>query len=419
NPPFVGYSLQSKEQKNDLTFVYDNNLKGIGKLDYVSCWYKKAADYMQSTDIRAAFVSTNSITQGEQVAILWKPLFAQGIKFNFAYKTFKWDSESTEKAAVYCVIIGFSYVTDIKKYLYDNGNFKIVECINAYLIDGFNIFVESRNNPLCNVPKMITGNRPADGGHLIIEEEDYENFVKTEPRALKYIKKLVGSEEFINRRRRYCLWLVDASPSEISQMPKVKKRVEACQESRLNGAPDRQKLALKPAIFRETKNPTRYVLIPATSSERRKYIPIVFFDENTIATNSAIICPDATLYHFGILTSNVHMAWMRAFAGRLKSDYRYSINIVYNNFPWPNPTPEQKAKIERTAQAILEARAKYPDSSLADLYDDVTMPPELRKAHQNNDRAVMEAYGLPIKETTESSCVARLMELYKQLTIGN
>ena len=267
---------------------------------------------------------------------------------------------------------------------------------------------------------MTTGNRPADGGHLIIEAEDYDNFIKAEPNAAKYIKKLVGSVEFLNGKDRWCLWLVGASPAEIRKMPEVMKRIEACRQDRLN-SPDegRRKLAERPSQFREIKNPDTFIVVPAVSSERRRYIPIGFLDKNTIATNLVTIIPDATLYHFGVLTSNVHMAWMRTVCGRLKSDYRYSKDIVYNNFPWPAPTDAQKARIEQTAQAILDARELYPDCSLADLYDEVTMPPELRKAHQQNDKAVMDAYGFVVgtpERTSESDCVAALMRRYQELT---
>ena len=263
---------------------------------------------------------------------------------------------------------------------------------------------------------MTTGNRPADGGHLIIEREAYDDFISREPQALPYIKKLVGAVEYINNKARYCLWLVGASPAAINKMPLVKERVRRCMEDRLNGAPDRQKLAATPALFRETLNPGTSIIVPKVSSENRRYVPMGFFDNNTIATDLVFLIPNATLYHFGILTSSVHMAWMRAVCGRLKSDYRYSKDIVYNNFPWPDPTPEQRARIEQTAQSILDARAAYPDSSLADLYDEVLMPPELRRAHQDNDRAVRTAYGFPTgKEFTESDCVAALMRMYQEL----
>ena len=423
NPPFVGYSLQSKEQKEDILSIYvDENgkqYKTAGKIDYVSGWYFKATVFMQNTTIRTAFVSTNSITQGEQVAGVWKPLYNRfGVHIDFAHRTFRWDSEANLKAHVHCVIVGFSVTPNGRsKLIYTGERTQEANNINAYLLDAPDIFIENRNKPLCDVPPMTTGNRPADGGHLIIEASDYDDFVSKEPRAIPYIKRLIGSTEFINNKKRWCLWLVGVSPAELRKMPMVLKRVEACKQDREN-APDigRRKLASRPTQFREINNPDTFIVVPAVSSERRRYIPMGFLDKNTIATNLVITIPDATLYHFGILTSNVHMAWMRAVCGRLKSDYRYSKDIVYNNFPWPAPTDEQKAKIEQTAQSILDARALYPDSSLADLYDETTMPPELRKAHQQNDRVVMRVYGFNIKTTTETSCVAKLMKMYQEMT---
>ena len=421
NPPFVGYSLQSKEQKEELLSVFvdekGKTYKTAGKIDYVAGWYYKAAQMMQGTTIQAALVSTNSITQGEQVASIWKPLKDLfNLQINFAYQTFRWDSEASLKAHVHCVIVGFScYNTNKPKTIYTSGEQTIAaENINGYLVNADDIFVESRNKSLCDIPEMTTGNRPADGGHLIIEEEDYEDFIQKEPKAKAYIKKLTGAAEYINKKNRYCLWLKGISPAELRSMPLVLKRIELCKEDRLSGASDRQKLADTPHLFREQKNPDTYIIVPATSSERRRYIPLGFMDKDTIPTNSAVIIPDATLYHFGILTSNVHMAWMRVVCGRLKSDYRYSKDIVYNNFPWPAITPEQEAEISRTAQAILDARNLYPDCSLADLYDEVTMPVELRRAHQANDRAVMRAYGLPVT-TSESDTVAHLFRVYEQL----
>ena len=420
NPPFVGYSLQSKEQKSDILSIYIDEkgkpYKTAGKIDYVAGWYFKAAQLMQNTNIRTAFVSTNSITQGEQVAGVWKPLYDRfGIHIDFAHRTFRWDSEASLKAHVHCVIVGFSIADNsADKRLFDNGTEKKCKNINAYLIEAPNVFISSNKKPICSVPVMTTGNRPADGGNLIIEAEDYSEFIRKEPNAKKYIEKLTGAAEYINNKDRYCLWLVGVSPAELRKMPEVMKRVEACRQDRLNGAPDRQKLADTPTLFRETKNPSTYIIVPATSSENRRYIPLGFLEDDTIPTNSAVIIPEAELYHFGVLTSNVHMAWMRTIAGRLKSDYRYSKDIVYNNFPWCTPTPKQKAKIEKTAQAILDARALYPDCSLADLYDETTMPPELRKAHQANDFAVMAAYGFD-RKITESECVAELMKRYQAL----
>ena len=422
NPPFVGYSLQSKKQKDDLLSVFlDSNgkpFKTAGKIDYVAGWYYKTAQLMKfSKDTRAALVSTNSITQGEQVAAIWKPLRELfDIHIDFAHRTFRWDSEASSKAHVHCVIVGFSKVRT-PKIIYDNDKQRAADNINAYLIDGPDIYIDNRKAPLCKVPEMITGNRPADGGNLIIEAEDYSDFIKQEPASLPYIKKLLGAAEFINNKERWCLWLVGVSPAELRRMPLVMKRVQACKEDR-EKAPDegRRKLALTPHLFREQLNPKTYIIVPSVSSERRRYVPMGFLKADTIPTNLVLIIPDATLYHFGILESNVHMAWMRAVCGRLKSDYRYSKDVVYNNFPWPNPTDEQKAKIEQTAQAILDARALYPDSSLADLYDELTMPVELRKAHQDNDRAVQQAYGFPVKNTfTESHCVTELFKLYQEL----
>ena len=422
NPPFVGYSNQSVEQKQDMLSVYvdekNKPYKTAGKIDYVSGWYFKASAYIQNTTIRCAFVSTNSITQGEQVASVWKPLYERfNIHIDFAWRTFKWDSESTEKAAVHVVIIGFSSADNEKiKCLFEGSSYKKAQNINPYLTDSVNVFIEKRTTPLSDVPKMVTGNRPADGGHLIIEADDYDEFIAKEPNAVRFIKMFVGSDEFINNKKRYCLWLVGVSPAELRSMPLVMERINACRMDRLNGAEDRKKLADTPSLFRETKcSKSFYLVVPKVSSENRRYVPIGYVSPEIICSDLVFIILDATLYHFGILTSNVHMAWMRAVAGRLEMRYRYSKDIVYNNFPWPEPTGEQRAKIEQTAQAILDARAKYPDSSLADLYDELTMPPELRKAHQNNDKAVMEAYGFDYKNMTESQCVAELMKLYQKL----
>ena len=428
NPPFLGYSLQSPKQKTDLLSVYVDETgkpyKTAGKIDFVSAWYFKASQIMQNTSIRTALVSTNSITQGEQVASVWRPLYERfGIHIDFAHQTFKWNSEAKDKAAVHCVIIGFSCVESKgDKLLFNGENIELVDKLNPYLRPGKTVFIENISSPICPVTKMTTGNRPADGGHLIIEAEEYADFIRREPKAKKYIKRLTGAAEFINSKDRYCLWLVDVSPKELRSMPLVMERIELCRQDRLAGAPDRQKLADTPSVFRETKNPKQYMVVPRVSSENRRYIPIGFLDENTIPTDSATIIEDATLYDFGILTSNVHMAWMRTVAGRLKSDYRYSAKIVYNNFPWPKATDEQKGKISETAKAILDARALYPESSLADLYDELTMPVELRRAHQANDKAVMEAYDMTKivggKKTwlTESETVARLFEMYKDIT---
>ena len=426
NPPFVGWSYQSDEQRKDMFAIYVDEAgkpyKAAGKIDYVAGWYFKAAEMMQGSAIRAALVSTNSITQGEQVAFVWKPLVERfGIHIDFAYRTFRWDSEMAEKAHVHCVIIGFSTApSDAPRRIYiDKDEFIEVKHINAYLMDADDVFVESRTTPLCDIPCMRKGNQPSDGGHLIIEGKDYADFIKIEPGALPYIKKLVGAEEFINNKPRYCLWLVGVSPAVIRKLPLVLQRVEACRQDRLNAPdPGRRKLADMPTLFRETNNPKNYILVPSTSSERRPYIPVGFLHEDTISTNANLIIPSAGLYHFGILTSSVHNAWMRAVCGRLKSDYRYSKDIVYNNFPWPTATDADRAKIEATAEAILEARAKYPDSSLADLYDAAAMPPDLRRAHTLNDAAVLRLYGLTA-DAPEPTIVAHLMNLYKELTAKN
>ncbi|MBO6205091.1 MAG: class I SAM-dependent DNA methyltransferase [Selenomonas sp.] len=421
NPPFVGYTYQTATQKEDIQSIFVDEkgkvYKGAGKVDYVSCWYFKAAEYLQGTKCRAAFVSTNSITQGEQVITIWRPLMERyGIHIDFAWRTFRWDSESVKEAHVHCVIVGFSSAPVNSKYLYAEGLVKNVHNISPYLLDAPIAYIENRSKPLCKVPEMTTGNRPADGGNLIIEAADYDDFLAREPKAEKFIKQFMGSEEFINRKPRYCLWLVNATPKELRAMPQVLERVEACRQARLGGAPDRQKLADTPTVFRETKNPAKFIIVPKVSSERRRYVPMGFQNDDVIASDLLFIIPDGTLYQLGILESNVHMAWMRAVAGRLKSDYRYSKNVVYNNFPWPTPTPAQQAAIEKTAQGILDARALYPDSSLADLYDELTMPKELRAAHRANDKAVMQAYGFWGKLNSESECVAELMKMYEKLT---
>ena len=422
NPPFIGANGVSKTQKQELLDIFGPK-SNAGILDYVGGWYAKAATLIQNTNIRCAFVSTNSITQGEQVSVLWDFLLKKNISIDFAYKSFVWNSEAKEKAQVHCVIIGFSSMKQKSPILFDKDNKEIVETISPYLIAGEMIYVGRRNKPISQKLEMSRGNQPTDGGNLIIEAEEYDSFIKSEPAAKKYIKKLIGSREFINSLDRYCLWLVGVSPKDLRSMPKVLERVNLVKEMRLNSsAVGTRKLAERSHEFRETKNPNTYLIIPRVSSENRRYIPIGFLDSSTIPTDSVTIIENATLYDFGILTSNVHMAWMRTVAGRLKSDYRYSAKIVYNNFPWPEVTEAQKEKISKTAQAILDARALYPDSSLADLYDELTMPVELRRAHQANDKAVMEAYGMTKvvdgKRTwlTESETVARLFEMYEELT---
>ncbi len=426
NPPFVGASMMSNEQKEEAVAIF-GKIKLSNSIDYVGGWYFKACEMiLRNPNIHAALVSTNSITQGEQVCALWQPLLEKyKIHIDFAYPTFRWDSESSLKAHVHCVIIGFSSGTaqrsgqsgiSARLYLPD-GTYQQCKNISPYLLDAPNILVESHSKPLCAVPTMLLGNKPADGGNLILTEAEKNEILKQEPNLEPFIYKYVGAEEYINNKIRYCFWLTGINPSIIRQSNVLHERVQNVKIMRENStSPATRKMADYPHLFFFISQPqSNYLLLPSTSSERRRYIPIGFMNPTDIASNSCTILPIATLYHFGVLTSNIHMAWMRAVCGRLKSDYRYSNSIVYNNFPWPIPTDEQKAKIEQTAQAILDARAKYPDCSLADLYDEVAMPVELRKAHQDNDRAVMAAYGFSTK-MTESDCVAKLLEMYQQLT---
>ena len=419
NPPFIGARLMGKEQKADVNTIFPG-WKNAGNLDYVCCWYKKAADIMQGTSVRSALVSTNSVSQGESVANLWKPLFDAGVHIDFAYRTFRWDSEAKIKAHVHCVIIGFSVAaSSTPKKLFDGDRYQVANNINGYLLDGENVFVESRSKPICNVPEIGMGNQPIDNGQYLFEKEDMEAFIKKEPSAAAYFHPWYGAKEFISQKPRYCLWLGECSPAQLKQMPYCLERVHAVKEYRESSTrASTVKMAMKPTRFQTENMPKgHYVVIPEVSSEKRRYIPIGYLDDSKLCSNKLRLVPSATLFIFGVLESNVHMAWMRCVCGRLKSDYDYSIKIVYNNFPWPAPTEQQKAKIEQTAQAILDARALYPDSSLADLYDDLTMPPELRKAHQANDRAVMDAYGFTkgtAARTSESACVAELMKLYQQ-----
>ena len=419
NPPFVGARLMGKEQKADVNTIFPG-WKNAGNLDYVCCWYKKAADIMQGTSVRSALVSTNSVSQGESVANLWKPLFHAGVHIDFAYRTFRWDSEAKIKAHVHCVIIGFSIAaSSTPKKLFDGDRYQVANNINGYLLDGENVFVESRSKPICNVPEIGIGNKPIDGGFYLFEKEEMEDFIKKEPSSKKYFRPWYGSREFINQKPRYCLWLGECTPAELKAMPHCMERVKAVREYRLaSPSAGTVKLADKPTRFHVENMPKgNYIVIPKVSSENRKYVPMGLMSPDMLCSDLVFIVPNATAYHLGVLTSNVHMAWVRAVCGRLKSDCRYSKDIVYNNFPWPAPTEQQKAKIEQTAQAILDARALYPDSSLADLYDELTMPPELRKAHRDNDRAVMDAYGFikgTAARTSESACVAELMKLYQQ-----
>lgn len=420
NPPFFGARLMTKEQKEDLKLV-TNNTKGVGNLDYVTGWYFKAAEYIQKTNIECSFVSTNSITQGEQVSILWEPLQRKlGVKLNLAYRTFIWDNEAENKAHVHVVIIEFGLEDKKKKIIYDESKQPIkAKHINGYLLDAPDVFIFNRTKPVSlNAPEARSGNQPIDDGNYLFEKDEYFEFIKKEPLSKKYFKKWVGSREFIHRTYRYCIWLGEAKPRDLKRMPLVMERLKQVKEFRERSKrKSTQKLADYPTHFQVETVPTSDSLIlPLTSSQRRRYVPIGFITSDYLASNLVTVIPNANLYDFGVITSNMFMGWMRAIGGRLKSDYRITKNNVYNNFPWPTPTDQQRSKIEKTAQAILDARAKYPDNSLADLYDELTMPPELRKAHQANDRAVMEAYGLSVKGTTESDAVAHLFKMYEKLT---
>ena len=421
NPPFVGYKYQSKEQKKDIESIF-GNVK-TGKLDYVACWYKVAAKYMRDTKIRAALVSTNSICQGEMIETIWEPLMTEGLIINFAYKTFIWSSEATDKASVHCVIVGFSYCGDGSRKLYTNNSFATANNINAYLVDAPNVFVKASRVQVSGKPLMHMGVMARDGGFLIMSEEEYQDYISKEPQGAKYIHRYMMGRELINNINRYCFWLIGADPSELKKCPLLLDRVENVRQFRLESITEStRKFADTPTLFCQLAQPTEnFIAFPKVSSERRRYIPIDFLTPDIIVGDKVYVVENVGVYEFGVLTSNVHNAWMRVVAGRLKSDYSYSNTIVYNNFPWPTPTDEQKAKIEATAQGILDARAKYPDSSLADLYDPLTMPPELLKAHQANDRAVMEAYGIKKGDpeySSESACVAMLMKMYQRLTEG-
>lgn len=425
NPPFVANTGRiSAEDSHSKKMISDSQAedrnvlfgKNGGLLDYVACWYKKAALFIKDTSITCAFVSTDSITQGQQVEPLWGDLFKLGIVINFAYKSFKWKNDTNEKGAtVFVVIIGFSYITK-DCYLYQENEKKQASFINAYLLDAPNIIVKKRTKPICHVHSMQSGGKPVEGGFLIFSDSEKEQFIMKEPGSEKYFRRFTSGESFINGKVQWCLWMKDITPHELSGMPLVKERIKKVQEFRLSSKKAAtRKAANTPHLFMEIKQPEdNYLLIPLTTSRNRRYIPIGFVSPDVIANNGASFVPSATIYDFGVLTSNVHMAWMRAVCGYFGPSYRYSNKIVYNTFPWPTPTDAQKRKIEQAAQGILKARALYPDSSLADLYDPLTMPPELRKAHMDNDRAVMTAYGFSTK-MTESECVAELMKMYQNL----
>lgn len=441
NPPFVGYSLQNDAQKNDILSIYVDEkgkpYKTAGKIDYVAGWYFKAAQLIKGTNTRCALVSTNSITQGEQVAGIWRPLFERfDIQIDFAWRTFRWDSESNQKAHVHCVIVGFSCRdalnasadaknTDargasLRRIFNADDTIENAQNINAYLLDAPNVFIESRVNSLSDIPQMVYGNKPTDGGFFFLTENEKDVLIKTNPSAVKFVKQFLGAEEFINNKKRYCIWLLGASPAEIKGCSEIYSRVQSVREFRLASPKSAtQKKADIATLFDEIRQPENghYLLVPCHSSENRQYLPIGYVSSNVICGNANQMIPDATLYHFGVLTSSVHMAWMRAVCGRLEMRYRYSKDIVYNNFVWPSVTETDQSKIEQTAQKILDARALYPDSSLADLYDATLMPVELRRAHRANDEAVLAAYGWP-KDLQESEIVERLFGLYEAMVKG-
>lgn len=422
NPPFVGKSLQSAAQKLDMAFAFENKVK-ISTLDFVSAWYYKSAKMMQQNiEISAALVSTNSITQGEQVPNLWKILFDEGISIFFAHRTFQWNSEARGKAAVHCVIVGFSKEEISPKYIFEYEDIKgephLIQAknINPYLVDAPNIVLENRRRPICEVSLMVYGSKPADGGNLLLKEEEKYELIEKEPLSEKFIKSFLNAEEFLHNVKRYCLWLVDCSPNELKQMPLVLERAQKVRNMRSNSTKKAtRELALFPTIFAEIRQTRKkYMLVPRHSSENRRYIPVGYFNSNVICGDANFQVPDATLYDFAIFNSLIHNSWMRTVCGRIKSDYRYSNTIVYNNFPWPeNPTDKQKEKIEKCAQAVLDARAEFPDASLADLYDPLTMPPVLIKAHHALDKAVDAAYG-KTNFKTEAERVAFLFELYEK-----
>jgi hypothetical protein len=421
NPPFVSQENRNAEQREDMKLVFGD---GGAILDYVCAWYKKAADYIEGTKIKVAFVSTNSITQGEQVGVLWEYLFRQNIKIHFAHRTFKWNNEAKGKASVYVVIIGFANFETDRKFIYDYLTPKSepeeirVRRINPYLIEFDDLIISDRNSPLSNVPKMFKGSQPTDGGNFLFTDEEKREFLRLEPGAKKFMKPLISSHEFINGAKRWCLWLVDAEPNELRQLPNVMKRVAAVKAKRLQSPkPATVKWAQRPTEFTENRQPTtNYILVPSHSSESRYYVPMGFMTKNDILNNSCFSVPNASLYDFGILTSAMHMSWMRVTCGRIKSDYRYSNTIVYNTFPFPeNVSANKKELVEKKAQAVLDARANHPNSSLADLYDPNTMPDDLRKAHKDLDKAVDKCYG-NISFRTEMERIKFLFTLYQKIT---
>ena len=424
NPPFIGKQLQTNQQKEDIELV-SNNIKNSALLDYVAGWYVKAVDYIKGTKVLVAFVSTNSITQGEQVSVLWSWMLNKGIIINFAHRTFRWDNEGKAVAAVHCVIVGFSFVDNKDKIIYsytDNTNdtIKLTQAtqINPYLVDAPLIVLEARRTPICRVPNIAFGNMANDGGFLFLDKVEKDNIISSYPKASKFIKKFLGAEEFINNINRWCIWLVDVSAEEIRAIPPIYSRVQQVKQNRLDSKRvATNNLASTPYLFgeiRQTNSP--YILIPRHSSETRNYIPIGFLDSDVICGDANCMVPNASLSDFAVLTSQMHMAWVRIICGRIKSDFRYSNTIVYNNFVWNvNRTEECQIALINSAQAILDARNLYPNASLADLYDPITMPIELVKAHEANNKAVDKAYGYTGADD-DASRVAFLFKRYEELT---
>jgi len=432
NPPFVGASMMTAQQKKDATDIF-GKIHLSNSIDYVGAWYHKATEIIIGTSTIAAFVSTNSITQGEQVFPLWNKLLKKGIKIDFAWQTFRWDSESTRKAQVHCVIVGFSCrhtrgscakdsssEPTAPRHIFTSDG-KVIEAknINPYLVDAPDVLIESQAKPLCDVPMMTMGNKPSDNGNFIFSEEERDKFVKNFSEDARFLRRYVGAKDFLNNNEiRYCLWLKNVAPSEYIHNKEIMRRLDAIKafRERSTAEPTRKSAVTPWKFFSTPHTDNSYLIVPSTSSERRTYIPIGFMTSEIIAANSCNIIPNATLYHFALLTSNVHNAWMRLVGGRLKSDYRYSGAMVYNTFPWCCPTDAQKAKIEQTAQSILDARSKYPEVTLAELYGEhMYLFPELVKAHKENDKAVMAAYGFSPK-MSEAEIVAELFKMYEKLT---
>ncbi|MCI8641258.1 MAG: class I SAM-dependent DNA methyltransferase [Clostridia bacterium] len=420
NPPFVGARRMTEEQKQDVNFVFSNIKDKVGSMDYVTCWYKKACDYIKESNIEVGFVSTNSICQGEQETLLWKYLMLNyNIQINTAYPTFTWSSETKEKAGVHCVIVEFSCINNKKeKRIYsDSTHYKVANKINGYLVEAPEVWIEKRNKPIQNVPIISNGSKPLDNAICAFTPEEREEFIAKEPNSKKYFYRYMGGYEFINNIERYFLLINKIPPNEQKSMPYVLEKLQQIKDYRNRSKSlETKRLAETPSKFHYENMPkNNFLVIPQTSSGRRKYIPIGFLSPNVLVNNKLQVMKEVSMYEFGILCSNVHNAWVRYVAGRLRNDYTYSVGIVYNNFTWPTVSKEQKEKIEKTAQNILNARNLYLNSSLADLYDELTMPPELRKAHQDNDKAVMEAYGFDWRNMTESDCVAELMKMYQKL----